>query len=146
MYGDISFGNVISDVDMWSSVAPRSVRFGVRSRKQSNVGWSSDEWQKIYYLEILRASKGTLSRWSRLHLQSLAPTNPHWASVVGYGPFSLCVIHKKGQCPSINELMMMMRHGKVHIPYRVNCIVHRRINLLIHQFGPNNNHCARVFV
>jgi hypothetical protein len=24
-----------------------------------------------------RASEGMLSRWSRLHLQSLAPTNPH---------------------------------------------------------------------
>jgi hypothetical protein len=29
---------------------------------------------KIHYLELLRASEGTLSRWSRLHLQSLAPT------------------------------------------------------------------------
>ncbi|RVE43762.1 hypothetical protein evm_011611 [Chilo suppressalis] len=38
--------------------------------------------QKIYYLELLHASEGTLSRWSRLHLQSLAPTNPHWARVV----------------------------------------------------------------
>jgi hypothetical protein len=27
----------------------------------------------IYYLELLRASEGTLSRWSRLHLQSLCP-------------------------------------------------------------------------
>jgi hypothetical protein len=43
---------------------------------------------------VLRASEGSLSRWSRLHLQSLAPTNLHWARVVGYGPFSLCVIHK----------------------------------------------------
>jgi hypothetical protein len=33
---------------------------------------------------------------SRLNLQSLAPTNPHWAGVVGYGPFSLCVMHKEG--------------------------------------------------
>jgi hypothetical protein len=66
--------------------------------------------QKIHYLELLRASEGTLSRWSRLHLQSLAPTNPHWARVVGYGPFSLWVIHKEGLCPSsgdINWLMMM---------------------------------------
>jgi hypothetical protein len=46
------------------------------------------------YIELIRASEVTLSRWSRLHLQS--PTNPHWARVVGYGPFSLCVIHKKG--------------------------------------------------
>jgi hypothetical protein len=30
--------------------------------------------QKIYYLDLLRASEGMLSRWSRLHLQSLAPT------------------------------------------------------------------------
>jgi hypothetical protein len=31
--------------------------------------------------------------------------------VVGYGPFSLCVIHLEGLCPSsggINKLMMMM--------------------------------------
>jgi hypothetical protein len=34
------------------------------------IGWVT----KIYYLELLRASEGTLSRWSRLHLQSLAPT------------------------------------------------------------------------
>jgi hypothetical protein len=43
-------------------------------------------------------------------LQSLAPTNPHWARVVGYGPFTLCVIHKEVLCPSsgdINRLMML---------------------------------------
>jgi hypothetical protein len=48
---------------------------------------------------------------SRLHLQSLAPTNPHWVRVVGYGPVTLCVIHREGLCPSsgdINQLMMMM--------------------------------------
>jgi hypothetical protein len=62
------------------------------------------------YLEFLRASEGTLSRWSRLHLQWLALTNPHWARVVGYGPLSLCVTHKEGLCPSsggINRLMMI---------------------------------------
>jgi hypothetical protein len=37
---------------------------------------------------------------ARLHLQSLAPTNLHWARVVGYGLFFLCVIHKEGLCPS----------------------------------------------
>jgi hypothetical protein len=37
--------------------------------------WSVIEWvTNIYYLELLRASEGTLSRWYRLHLQSLAPT------------------------------------------------------------------------
>jgi hypothetical protein len=30
------------------------------------TGWMT----KIYYLELLRASEGTLSRWSPLHLQS----------------------------------------------------------------------------
>jgi hypothetical protein len=43
------------------------------------------------------------------YLQSLAPTNPRWARMVGNGPFSLCVIHKEGLCPSsgdINRLMM----------------------------------------
>jgi hypothetical protein len=53
----------------------------------------------MYYLELLRASEGTLSRWSQLHLQSLAP-------VVGYGPFSLCVIHKDGMCPSSDQLLI----------------------------------------
>jgi hypothetical protein len=83
-----------------SSMASRSVHFGVRSRKLSNVGQSLDRWPKIYYLELLRASESTLSGWSRLHLTSLAPTNPHWAHVVGYGPFFLYVIHKEGMCPS----------------------------------------------
>ncbi|CAH0398585.1 unnamed protein product [Chilo suppressalis] len=44
----------------------------------SVIGWVT----KNYYLELLRASEGTLNRWSRLHLQSLAPTNPHWARVL----------------------------------------------------------------
>jgi hypothetical protein len=46
-----------------------------------------------------------------MHLQSLAPTNLHWARVVDYGQFSLCVIYKEGLCPGsggINRLMMMM--------------------------------------
>jgi hypothetical protein len=51
--------------------------------------WSVIEWVTKNLLsppyELLRASEGTLSRWSWLHLQSLAPINPHWARVVGYG-------------------------------------------------------------
>jgi hypothetical protein len=45
------------------------------------------------------------------NFQSLAGTNPHWARVVGYGLFSLCVIHKEGVCHrsgDINRLTMMM--------------------------------------
>jgi hypothetical protein len=41
----------------------------------------------LYYLELLYALEGTLSCWSRLHLQLLASTDPHWARVVGYGTF-----------------------------------------------------------
>jgi hypothetical protein len=89
---------------MRSLMALRAVRFGVRSRKLSDVGPPV----------LLRASEGTLSRWSRLHLKSLAPNKSHWARVVGYDRFSLCVIHKEGLCASsgdINRLMMMlMRH------------------------------------
>jgi hypothetical protein len=74
-------------------MAPQLVNFGVWSRKLSNIGQSLDGWPKIYYLELLRASEGTLSRWSRVYLQSLAPTNPHWVRLVGHGPFFLYVIH-----------------------------------------------------
>jgi hypothetical protein len=99
-------------------MAPRSVRFGVRSRKLSNVYRSLDGRPKIYHLELLRASESTLSRWSRLHLQSLARTNTHWARVVGYGPFSLCVIHKEGLCSSSGDFnrLMMMNIAKKHNP------------------------------
>jgi hypothetical protein len=74
----------------------------------------------MYYLVLLRASENTFSCWSRLHLQSLAPTNPHWTHLVGYGPFSLWVIYKEGLCPSsgvINRLMIMMFSVKFWIKY-----------------------------
>jgi hypothetical protein len=85
-------------------MAQRAVRFGVRSRKLSNIGQLLDGCPKIYYLKLFRASKGTLSCWCWLHLQSLAPTNPHCARMVGYGLFSLYVVHKKGLCPSIGDI------------------------------------------
>jgi hypothetical protein len=34
----------------------------------------------------------------------VSSTNPHWARVVGYGPFSLCVIHKEGLCLSSGDI------------------------------------------
>jgi hypothetical protein len=44
------------------------------------LGWVTN----IYYLELLRASEGTLSRWSRLHLQSLVPSfKEGWRQVGG---------------------------------------------------------------
>jgi hypothetical protein len=87
-----------------SSMVPGSERVGMRSRKLSNVGRLLDGWPKIYYLELLHDLDGTLSH------RSLAPTKPHCARVVGYGPFSLCLIHKEALCPSsedINRLMIM---------------------------------------
>jgi hypothetical protein len=56
------------------SMVERSVRSAIAEAKQRSQ-WSVTGWvTKIYYFELLRASEGTLSRWSRLHLQSLAPT------------------------------------------------------------------------
>jgi hypothetical protein len=92
-----------------SSMAPpvSALRRAIAEVKQH---WSVIGWV-IYYLELLRASEGTLNCWSRLHLQSIAPINPQWARLVGCGLFSLCAIHEEGLCPSrgdINRLMMMM--------------------------------------
>jgi hypothetical protein len=93
---------------MWQALRFSSIlSLKILLRRWSVMDW----WPKIYYLQLFRPSKGTLSRWSRSHLQSLASTNPHWARVVGYGPFSLCVIPKEDLCPSIgdiNRLMMIM--------------------------------------
>jgi hypothetical protein len=55
-----------------------------------------------YYLDLLRASEGTLSCRFRLPLQSLSPTNLHWA------PFSLCMIQKDGLCPSSGDIYRLM--------------------------------------
>jgi hypothetical protein len=50
------------------------------------------------------------------HVKPLVPaafavvSTHHWASVVGYGPFFLCVVHKEGLRPSsgdINSLMVI---------------------------------------
>jgi hypothetical protein len=32
-------------------------------------------------------------------------TNPHWAGVVGFNLFCLCVIHKEGLCPAVGTLI-----------------------------------------
>jgi hypothetical protein len=56
---------------MWSSIA--SAIAEVKQR------WSVIEWGTKNLLSLLRESEGTLSRRSRLHLQSLTPTDPHWA-------------------------------------------------------------------
>jgi hypothetical protein len=53
----------------------RSVRLACDRETKHRSQWPVLGWvTKIYYLELLRASEGTLSRWSRLHLQSFEPT------------------------------------------------------------------------
>jgi hypothetical protein len=92
-----TFGWTEKYIHSFGSMALRSVHFGV-------VGQPLDGWPKIYYLELLRASEATSSRWSWLHLKSLAPTNPSWARVGGYDPFSLCSI-RKACAPAVGTLI-----------------------------------------
>jgi hypothetical protein len=56
----------------WSSgqCARRAIAEAKHRSQWPVLGWVT----KIYYFELLRASEGTLSRWSRLHLQSLTST------------------------------------------------------------------------
>jgi hypothetical protein len=53
----------------WSSgqCARRAIAEAKQRSQRPVLGWVT----KIFYLEVLRASEVTLSRWSRLHLQSL---------------------------------------------------------------------------
>jgi hypothetical protein len=88
-------------------MALRSVRFGVRSRKLSNVvhviGW---------------VTKNLLSRAPPRFGRHVKPLVPAAFAVVsthqpalgprGYGPFSLCVIHKEGLCPSIGDIIRLI--------------------------------------
>jgi hypothetical protein len=70
------------------SLTDRALRHAIAEVKQR---WSVIAWATKSLLSRARASEGTLSHWSRLLLQSLAPTNPHNARVVGCGLISLCV-------------------------------------------------------
>jgi hypothetical protein len=77
-------------------MALRSVRFGVRLRKLSKCFGSASEG--TLHLLLVPAAFAVVST----HQPALGPR--------GFGPFSLCVIHKEGLCPSsgdINRLMMM---------------------------------------
>jgi hypothetical protein len=89
---------LVIDVEELNGPTVSALRRAIAEVKQrwAVIGWVTI----IYYLELLRVSEGTFSHWSRLHLQSLAPTNPQ------------CVIYKEGMCPSsggINRLMMSIR-------------------------------------
>jgi hypothetical protein len=50
--------------------ARRAIAEAKQRSQWSVIGWVT----KNYYLKLFRASQGTLSRWSQLHLQSLAST------------------------------------------------------------------------
>jgi hypothetical protein len=79
-------------------------------QRLSVIGWSTKN-----LLPQAPLFKRHVKPLFQLHLQSLAPTNPHWDRVVVYGPFSLCAIGKEGLCPSyedIDRLMMIMIYFK----------------------------------
>jgi hypothetical protein len=59
-------------------------------------------------------------------LQSLAPTNPLWALAVGYVPFSLCVIHKEGLCPSSGALIGWTPHECIQYKQQSNAYLSLR--------------------
>jgi hypothetical protein len=77
-------------------------------RSAGLIGQSVEFNQFRCSVQLLCASEGTLSHWSRLHLQSLAPTNPHWARVVGYGSFSLWIVYKECLCPRSGDIHMLI--------------------------------------
>jgi hypothetical protein len=68
------FAIIISTEESEDLAGSQSARRAIAEAKQRSqrpvIGWVT----KIYYLELLRASEGTWSRWSRLHLQSFVPT------------------------------------------------------------------------
>jgi hypothetical protein len=49
------------------------------SALRRSIAEVEQRWSKIYYVKLLRAWEATLSHWIRLHIQTLAPTNPHWS-------------------------------------------------------------------
>jgi hypothetical protein len=73
-------------------MAPRSMHLRVRLRKLSNFrkGLSSDGLPNELIGDLLSRAPLCFEKHGkfRQHLQSLAPTNLHWAREAGYGPFS----------------------------------------------------------
>jgi hypothetical protein len=46
------------------------------------------------------------------NIQEKININPHWARVLGYGPFSLCKIHKEGLCSSSGDINKLMKKNQ----------------------------------
>jgi hypothetical protein len=85
----------------WSSgqCARRAIAEAKHRSQWPVFGWVT----KIYYHELLRASEGTLSSWSRLHLQSLASTPVSWRVDVrqAAGPKNKCRIFITTWCKHV---------------------------------------------
>jgi hypothetical protein len=102
------------DLNVCADVVCLNLSFWIHSCQ--SLHW----WPKIYYLELLCASEGTLNRWSRLHLKERKRKKIHLLAVAsthqpllgtrgGYGPFSLCVIHKEGLCPCSGDSNKLLK-------------------------------------
>jgi hypothetical protein len=63
-------------------------------------------------ISVIGGPEGRLSRWSWLHLQSLASTNPHRARVMAYDLF-LCLLHKEGLGPSTGDINRLIDDSKI---------------------------------
>jgi hypothetical protein len=52
-----------------------SIEFNDTMKNSKMFAKDGHQMPEIYYLALLRASESTLSRWSQLHLQALAPSS-----------------------------------------------------------------------
>ncbi|RVE50005.1 hypothetical protein evm_005358 [Chilo suppressalis] len=100
----------------------------------SVIGWVT----KYLYLKFRSASEGTLSRWSRLNLQLLAPANPHWARVMAQSPYS---IHREGLCPSSGDINMIADDDDDDIPWKYSTL--NRLILLTSRLNLIEQHCRQ---
>jgi hypothetical protein len=80
-----------------------ALKRGIAQVKQR---WSAIGWVTTNLLsQILPCFERHVKPLVPAALAVVAPTNPHLARVVGYDPFSLCVIHKEGLCPAVETLI-----------------------------------------
>jgi hypothetical protein len=97
-------------------MAPRSVCSPYFAKAKQH--WSVIGWVTKNVLSRAPCFGRHVKPLVQLYLHSLAPTNPRWARVVGYGLFSLWVIHKEDLCPSSEDINMLMIIMNVHVPLR----------------------------
>jgi hypothetical protein len=102
----MKFIKIVSVYEELYSPTVNALRRAIAEVKQhwSGIGWVT----KNLLSRAPPCSEDMLSCYSRLHLQSLASTNSHWACVVGYGPFSLWVINKEGPCHTSGDIIRLM--------------------------------------